>query len=100
MTTPENTRPIFWTARAARELDAIGRYLEAINPLAAQRLTLKLRSAAESLASYPDRYRADGRDRELVTVRPYVLRYRVEAERVLILRVRHGARRPLKRRDT
>ncbi len=96
MTTPENTRPIFWTARAARELDAIGRYLEAINPLAAQRLTLKLRSAAESLASYPDRYRADGRDRELVTV----LRYRVEAERVLILRVRHGARRPLKRRDT
>ena len=29
--------------------------------------------------------------REMTTVWPYILRYRVEAERVIILRVRHGA---------
>ena len=28
----------------------------------------------------------------MTTVRPYVLRYRVEADRVIILRIRHGAR--------
>ena len=30
--------------------------------------------------------------REITTVWPYVLRYRVEQDRVIILRVRHGAR--------
>jgi plasmid stabilization system protein ParE len=34
---------------------------------------------------------AGGGRREMTIVWPYVLRYRVEAERVVILRVRHGA---------
>ena len=48
---------------------------------------------ADSLAEFPDRGRdvGDGR-REMTTVRPYVLRYRVEDERVIVLRIRHGAR--------
>ena len=33
--------------------------------------------------------------RELATIPPYLIRYRVLDDRVLILRVRHGARRPL-----
>ncbi|MDO8295684.1 MAG: hypothetical protein Q7T19_04500 [Caulobacter sp.] len=32
--------------------------------------------------------------RELVTVRPYILRYRVSVKRVVIVQIRHGARRP------
>ena len=32
--------------------------------------------------------------RELVTVSPYIIRYRISGEEVLILRVRHSARRP------
>ena len=32
--------------------------------------------------------------RELLTVSPYIVRYRIAGEEVLILRVRHSARRP------
>jgi toxin ParE1/3/4 len=32
--------------------------------------------------------------RETTLARPYVIRYRIEPNRVVILRVRHGARRP------
>jgi plasmid stabilization system protein ParE len=48
---------------------------------------------ADSLAEFPHRGRTaeDGR-REMTIVRPYVLRYRVEGETVVILRIRHGAR--------
>lgn len=31
--------------------------------------------------------------RELI-VRPYIIRYQVDGNRVLIVRIRHGARRP------
>ena len=84
-----------WTARAIHELETIKAYIAEVNPLAAQRLTLRLVAAADGLADYPDRFRASGRTRELVVVRPYVIRYRVTADRVIILRVRHGARRPV-----
>ncbi len=87
--------PVFWTARAIHELETINAYIGAVNPLAAQRLTLRLVAAADGLTVYPDRFRAAGRVRELVVVRPYVIRYRVTAARVEILRVRHGARRPV-----
>ena len=82
-----------WTSRAIRELEAIGEYIDTFNPPAAQRLALRLREAAESLESFPGRFRTVGRDREMVAARPYLIRYRVETGRVLILRVRHGARR-------
>ena len=48
-----------------------------------------------SLTDQPTRGRqARGRLRELTIVSPYIIRYRVDAEEVVILRVRHGARRP------
>jgi plasmid stabilization system protein ParE len=94
MTGP-HLRRIVWTERAVRELEAIGAYVEAVNPLAAQRLTTRLIAAAEALVDYPQRFRSAGLDREVVAVKPYVIRCRVDADRVLILRVRHGARRPL-----
>lgn len=49
----------------------------------------------ENLADHPDRRRpAASGLRELVTVRPYSLHYRVSAKRVLIVQIRHAARRP------
>jgi plasmid stabilization system protein ParE len=32
--------------------------------------------------------------RELLAVSPYIIRHRIAGEQVVILRVRHGARRP------
>ena len=95
MPTPVEPLPVVWPLRAIRELETIKGYIGAVNPLAAQRLTLRLIAAADGLAEYPDRFRASGRARELVVIRPYVIRYRVAADGVVILRVRHGARRPI-----
>jgi plasmid stabilization system protein ParE len=50
-------------------------------------------AAGESLEAFTERYRASGKARELVTVRPDVIRHRVEPEAIVILGVRHGALR-------
>ena len=95
MTSPGATdsRKIVWTDEAVGHLEAIVAYISAFNPAAASRFGERLIAVADSLAEFPDRGRdgGDGR-REITTVRPYVLRYRVEADRVIILRIRHGAR--------
>ncbi len=86
-------RRIEWTDDAVANLDAIADYISAFNPAAAQRLAARLIALADSLADFPERGRDAGEGRrELTIVWPYVLRYRVEAERVIILRIRHGAR--------
>jgi len=53
-------------------------------------------AAGNSLAHFPQRGRSiRGTDmRELVSVRPYMIRYRVTGEAVIILRIRHAAQRP------
>ena len=83
---------IEWTEDAIVNLDAIADYILAFNPAAAQRLAARLIAAADSLAEFSERGcdAGDGR-REMTIIWPYVLRYRVEAERVIILRIRHGA---------
>ncbi len=65
-------------------------------PLAAQRLAKRLFDTGASLANYPERGRmgTQGR-REIVVVSPYVLRYRIVDDVVVIGSVRHSARRPL-----
>ncbi|MDP3675007.1 MAG: type II toxin-antitoxin system RelE/ParE family toxin [Novosphingobium sp.] len=86
-------RKIVWTDEAVGHLEAIVAYIAAFNPAAASQFGERLIALADSLAEFPDRGRdaGDGR-REMTTVRPYVLRYRVEPERVIILRIRHAAR--------
>ncbi|HEX6376511.1 MAG TPA: type II toxin-antitoxin system RelE/ParE family toxin [Allosphingosinicella sp.] len=82
-----------WTDAAVAELDAVTAYIAAENPLAAIRLAQRLVALADSLAEFPYRGRvAEENARELPTVWPYILRYRVEGNSVLILRIRHGAR--------
>jgi len=85
-------RPVVWTDEAVGNLEAISTYISAFNRVAAVRLAERLIALADSLALYSDRGRdaGDGR-REMTVVWPYILRYRVEADRVVILRIRHGA---------
>lgn len=86
-------RRIVWTDEAVAHLEAIVEYVEAFNPAAARRLGERLIDAADSLGTFPDRGRDAGLGRrEMTTVWPYVLRYRVEEERVVVLRIRHGVR--------
>ena len=62
---------VIWTERAIRELEAIHDYIAAFRPLAAQRMALRLRSAAEALADAPSLGRSIGHGRrELTTISP------------------------------
>ena len=84
---------IVWTDDAVANLEAIFAYVSAFNPSTAGALAERLIAVADSVAAFPHR----GRDvgdwrREMTTVWPYVLRYRVVDDTVIILRVRHGAR--------
>jgi toxin ParE1/3/4 len=86
-------REIVWTEEAVAHLAAIVDYLTAFNPAAAQRLGERLIAVADSLGEFSERGRdAGGGLREMTTIRPYILRYRVESDRVVILRIRHAAR--------
>ena len=84
---------IVWTDDAVANLEAIVTYVSAFNPIAAKALGVRLIAVADSLAIFPDRGRDVGEGRrERTTVWPYILRYRVVDDCVIILRVRHGAR--------
>jgi len=86
-------RKIVWTEEAISHLEAILAYVSAFNPGAASRLGERLIAVADSLAEFSERGRDAGEGRrEMTGVWPYILRYRVEGETVIILRIRHGAR--------
>ena len=86
---------VVWADRALLDIEAVYAYIAQFNPLAAARVMLELRAAGNSLETFPARGRLIGRGlRELVSVWPYVIRYRVAGERVVVLRVRHGAQAP------
>jgi toxin ParE1/3/4 len=86
---------IIWTDEARANLAAVHAYIAQFSPLNAQRFSVKLVEAVESLVEHPDRGRpVRGGRRDLVAVWPYIVRYRVTADAVIILRIRHGARRP------
>jgi toxin ParE1/3/4 len=92
--TDRNSRlAVVWSARSERDLKSIRAYIGQVAPLAAQRLALRLISAVESLADHPQRGRlVHGDVRELVAINPYVVRYRIRAGSVEIVRIKHGAR--------
>jgi addiction module RelE/StbE family toxin len=87
---------VIWTEAAVANLRAIRAYIEQFNPAAARRLAAELIATGENLASYPDRGRPVQNTgmRELVTSHPYIVRYRVVGDIVVILRIRHSSRRP------
>ena len=86
---------VVWSARSQRDLAGIRAYIGQFAPLAAQRFTARLIATVESLALQPDRGRPVGHGvRELVAVRPYLVLYRVEANTVQIIHIKHGAQQP------
>jgi plasmid stabilization system protein ParE len=86
---------VIWQDEAVEELRGIISYINAFDPPAAQRIGSRLFALGESLGDFPRRGRpAAAGLRELVTVSPYILRYRVAGDVVLIVSVKHGARRP------
>ena len=66
---------VVWSDAALRDLDGIFEFIAGQNPLAAVRISKELLLAGESLASFPrrGRRRAARRERELVSIRPYIL---------------------------
>ncbi len=88
---------VVWSGAASEELDQIIAYLEQFDSVAAEAIGDKLIAPAQSLDIFPNRGRPAPRGtRELVTVPPYVLRYSVRGDLVIIRSVRHGRRRPLR----
>ena len=85
------SRRIVWTDEAVDNLEAIVTYISAFNPAAAARLGERPIAVADSLAKFSERGRHAGEGgREMTVVWPDILRYRIEGETVVILRIRHG----------
>ncbi|MGO9173586.1 MAG: type II toxin-antitoxin system RelE/ParE family toxin [Rhodomicrobium sp.] len=87
--------PVIWAKAALADLQHIRRYIADFNPYAAHDMAERILEAGNGLASFPFRGRAvpSTQIRETTIAYPYIIRYRIERERVVILRVRHGARR-------
>jgi plasmid stabilization system protein ParE len=79
-----------WAAR--RDLAQIHNYIAKDNPSAASRMAVEILAACDRLELFPERGRPGTRrgTRELTTVWPYVIVYRVKAGSVEIVRIWHG----------
>jgi addiction module RelE/StbE family toxin len=86
---------VVWSEPALAHLEVIRAYIEQFNPRAARHVALSLKSLGDSLSVFPHRGRRvrGTMMRELVSTYPYVIRYVIEDETVVILRVRHSSRR-------
>lgn len=86
---------VVWSARAQRNVIEIENFIAGDKPMAAERLAGRLKAAAAKLSDNPDRGRLTRTGiRELSHIRPYVIRYRRNRDTVIILEIRHAARRP------
>ena len=83
---------ITWTREALVSLELIRAYIHQFDPHAARRMAQRLIDAGNGLKTFPERGRpaSDGR-RELVTIPPYIIRYRYDGDQVFILGIRHSA---------
>ena len=83
---------IIWSEEAIASLEHIVDYIEVFDPDAAARLAQRILNVADTLARFPDRGRPVANDlREMMTLVPYIIRYRVNDDSVEIIRVRHSA---------
>jgi len=87
-----------YTPRAFSDLDVIRTYISQFNPVAAGRVVALIEMIAARLADFPESgQRSDELDARVVFSPryPYRIYYRVAADEVLVLHIRHTARRPL-----
>jgi toxin ParE1/3/4 len=87
---------VVWSPSSLREVRLIFDDLAYFNPRAAAEVFTALIDAGDDFAIFPQRGRrvGNGEMREIMTSYPYIIRYRVAADTVRILRVRHAARQP------
>ena len=89
-------RRVVWSAAANADLDDIDAYISARSPSGAQRVLEKLREVANGLDAFPFAARMvpefNDPDRRETFVHEYRLMYRIEDDRIRILRVVHGRR--------
>ena len=84
---------VVFTRRALRDLANIHAYISDENPNAASRMAVEILAACDRLELFPERGRPGIRrnTRELTSVWPYVIVYRVLRRNVEILAIWHGA---------
>jgi addiction module RelE/StbE family toxin len=85
--------PVAYTRRALRDLSKIQIYIANDNPRAASRMAVEIVAACDRLEMFPERGRPGLRrgTRELTTVWPYVIVYRIRGSRgVEIVSIWHG----------
>lgn len=84
-----------YSDRALDDLDAIHAYIAHDSRGSADRLLARIDTACNRLSAFPRIGRVGARrgTRELTTVWPYLIVYRVLADRISIERIIHGARR-------
>ncbi len=88
-------RRVIWSDQALADLETISLYLAEFSPGAAAHFFIQLKEAGDSLTHFAERGRPSrGGTRELTSLRPYIIRYRVAEDRVHIVTIRHAARRP------
>lgn len=87
---------VLWSRDALRDLDEAHEFIAKDNPRAAKGIIERFEALLESLSIHPKLGRV-GRvkgTRELVvTGTPFILPYVIDKQRIIILGVRHGARR-------
>jgi toxin ParE1/3/4 len=89
---------VIWSPASLSDIGRAYNYIVDFNPRAAAELARRLKEAGNALSDFPERGRPiGGGRRELLVIWPYAIRYRITGRRVQILRVRHGAQKPLSR---
>jgi plasmid stabilization system protein ParE len=90
---------VFWSESALDDMDALAAYIAADNPAAALRVIDRIEAAAELLGHAPigRKGRVSGTYEKPVKDLPYIIAYALQSmpdgyERVVIVRVIHGAR--------
>ena len=88
-----------YTTRARNDLEEIYSYIAKDNPGAAQRVEAAILATVKFVAARPylgiKNARATELRSRLVSRYPYRVHYFVRDQEILILHIRHGARRPL-----
>ena len=87
-----------YTPRAFSDLEVIRTYISQFNPAAAGRVVSLIETIVNRLSDFPESgQRADELDTRIAfsTRYPYRIYYRLVSDEVLILHIRHAARRPL-----
>lgn len=84
---------VAFTLAARTDLARVRAYIHQDNPIAASRMAVELIAACDKLELFPERGRPGivPGTRELTTVWPYVVVYRIQGEIVEILHIWHGA---------